>query len=322
MNGTKSFQEAALDIPLTYIIVLTWNGWKDTEECLRSLAPVASRGVRIMLVDNGSSDGTPEEAKRSFPEVELVENGRNLGFPGGNNVGIRVAISRGAEFVILLNNDTVVDKDFARELLIAAGRDPRIGMATSKIYFYDRPEVLWFAGGDVSAWTGRSRHMGFGEVDRGQFDDVREIGRPCGCSLLLTRPFLEEVGLMDEDLFLYGEEIDWALRARKKGYRCVLAPRSKVWHKWASGTGGARSGTYLYYSVRNMLHVLNAHARIGCSPLNALRNFLVVSSFAASVCTMEVETGSGLRNVWRGARDYSRSVFGPRPRDMGEGDRP
>ena len=272
-------------------------------------------------MDNGSTDGTPENVRGSFPWVEVIENGRNLGFPGGNNVGIRESLSLGAEFVILLNNDTVVDKDFARELLQAAGRDKTIGMATSKIYMYDRPEEIWFAGGDFSTWTGRSRHAGFGEADRGQFDNVAEIGRPCACSLLVTRGFLEDVGILNEDLFLYGEEIDWALRARGKGYQCVLAPRSRVWHKWASGTGGAQSGNYLYYSVRNMLRVLNTHAKIGFFPLNALRNFLVVAGFAASVFTMNVEKGNGLRNVWHGARDYMRGVSGPRRRETEMTDR-
>jgi len=244
--------------------------------------------------------------------VEVIENKRNLGFPGGNNVGIRAALSRGAEFVVLLNNDTLVDKEFARELIFVARRDGKIGMVTSKILFFDRPERIWFAGGDFSRWTGRSRHAGFDEVDRGQYDQVEDIGRPCGCSLLVTRAFLEDVGLLDESLFLYGEEIDWVLRAGRKGYRCVLAPRSKVWHKWASATGGARSGTYLYYSVRNMMRVLNTHAGFGFSPLNSLRNLLVVAGFAASVFTMKIEVGSGLRNVWHGARDFYRVVSGPR----------
>jgi len=274
--------------------------------------PVCGSGFRVLLVDNGSSDGTPQRTRSAFPEVEVIENKRNLGFPGGNNVGIREALSRGAEFVVLLNNDTLVDKEFARELLFVARRDEKIGMVTSKIFFFDRPETIWFAGGDFSTWTGRSRHAGFGEVDRGQYDNIVDIERPCGCSLLVTRAFLEDVGLLDEDLFLYGEEIDWAFRARQKGYLSVLAPRSKVWHKGASGTGGAQSGNYLYYSVRNMLCVLNTHAKIGFSPLNALRNLLVVAGFLISVFTMKVEKGSGLRNVWHGARDYIRTVSGPR----------
>lgn len=242
--------------------------------------------------------------------VQVIENRSNLGFPGGNNVGIRDALRNGAEFVILLNNDTVVDKNFARELLTVAMSDDRVGMVTSKIYFYDRPEVLWFAGGDFSTWTGRSRHAGYGEVDRGQFDEIAEIGRPCGCSLLVTRSFIKNVGLLNEDLFLYGEEIDYALRARRKGYKCLLAPRSRVWHKWAVASGGAQSGNYLYYSVRNMLRVLNIHARIGFIPLAVLRNLLVIASFAISIFTMNVEKANGFSNLWKGARDYMRGVTG------------
>lgn len=306
-----------MEYPLTYIIVLTWNGWTDTEECLRSLMPAYGAGFRILLVDNCSSDGTPEKARRAFPEVEVFENKENLGYPGGNNVGIREALARGAEFFLLLNNDTVVDGDFARELLSVAMQDERIGLVTSKIYFFDRPDTIWFAGGRISSWTGRYRHTGYGEIDRGQFDGVEDIGRPCGCSLLVTRRFIEDVGLMNEDLFLYGEEIDWAFRAREKGYRCVLAPRSKVWHKWGSSTGGAKSGNYLYYSVRNLLHVLNAHARIRCAPVNAMRNALVVAGFVVSVFTMKVDMVRGFRNIWHGVRDYARTVWGPR--DQGRG---
>lgn len=306
-------EERPLNRSLTFVIVLTWNGWRDTEACLRSLLPVIDDGISVLVVDNGSVDGTPGKVKEAFPGIEVIENGRNLGFPGGNNVGIREALSRGADYVILLNNDTVVDRDFARELVSVAARDEKIGMATSKIYFHDRPEVLWFAGGDFSLWTGRSRHEGFGEVDRGQFDDVVEIGRPCGCSLLASRRFLEDMGLMDETLFLYGEEIDWALRASAKGYRCVLAPRSKVWHKWASGTGGARSGNYLYYSVRNMLAVLDRHAPCRSAFTGWLRRMLIMATFSASLVTMGTDKRAGIRNILAGARDHRLGITGPRP---------
>jgi GT2 family glycosyltransferase len=297
-----------------YIIVLTWNGWRDTEECLRSLAPVIEDGVRVLLVDNGSTDGTPGKVRALFPRVEVIENGRNLGFPGGNNAGMREALSRGADYVILLNNDTVVDRDFARELLRAAERDPRVGMATSKIYFRDRPQVLWFAGGDVSTWTGRSRHAGFGETDRGQFDDVEDIGRPCGCAMLVSRALLEDVGLMEEDLFLYGEEIDWVLRARRRGYRCVLAPRSKVWHKVSAGTGGPSRGDGYYYAVRNMLRTLRRHAPHRFAPLNGLRVVLVASVFTASLFTLGIDKRTGLAHIAAGVRDYLRGAFGERDR--------
>lgn len=290
--------------PLTYIIVLTWNGWEDTEECLKSLNLVLEEGIRAVVVDNGSTDGTPEKVRSQFPGIEVVENGSNLGFPAGNNVGIRKALDEGASYVILLNNDTVVDRDFARELEAAAGRDPRIGLVTSKIFYNDRPNVIWFAGGDFSTWTGRSTHAGFGESDRGQFDTVEDIGRPCGCSLLATRAFIENVGLMDEDLFLYGEEIEWVLRARRQGYRCVLAPRSKVWHKVSSGSGGARSGNNLYYYIRNMLYILNKHAPCRTRLLAQARKLLVSVVVTLSMFTMGTDKRNGFRNILLGVRDY------------------
>jgi GT2 family glycosyltransferase len=298
--------------PLTYIVVLTWNGWDDTDQCLRSLAPYVSDETRVLVVDNGSGDGTPGRVRRMFPGIEVIENGRNLGFPGGNNVGIRHALDRGADYVILLNNDTVVDREFARELLAVAERDPGVGMATSKIYYHDRPDVLWFAGGELSTWTGRCTHAGYGQPDRGQFEGVEDIGRPCGCSLLVTRRFLEDVGLMDEDLFLYGEEIDWVFRARRHGYRCVLAPRSKVWHKVSAATGGPSSGNYCYYAVRNMLLILGRHAPRRFAPLRAIRVAVVASVFAASLFTMGIDKRTGLANIVAGVRDYLRGSFGER----------
>lgn len=301
-----------MSTPLTYIVVLTWNGWNDTEQCLRSLAPCVAGGTRVLVVDNGSGDGTPDRIRRLFPGFELIENGRNLGYAGGNNVGIRYALGKGAAHVILLNNDTVVDRGFARELRAVAERDPRIGMATSKIYFHDRPEVLWFAGGSFSTWTGRTTHAGYGRQDRGQFDRVEDIGRPCGCSLLVTRRFVDDVGLMDEDLFLYGEEIDWVLRGRRKEYRCVLAPRSKVWHRISAGTGGPSGGRTYYYAVRNTLRNLDRHAPFRFALLNRIRLALVVSVFAASLLTMRMDKREGLSNILAGARDFLRGSFGER----------
>lgn len=298
--------------PSACIVVLTWNGWTDTEECLRSLVPCLGEGIRVLVVDNGSEDRTPARVRGTFPGMELIENGRNLGYAGGNNVGIRHALEKGAEYVILLNNDTVVDREFARELLAVAQRDPEIGMVTSKIYFHDRPDVLWFAGGEFSMWTGRSTHAGYGQPDRGQFDRIEDIGRPCGCSLLVTRRFLEDVGWMDEDLFLYGEEIEWALRGGRMGYRCVLAPRSKVWHRISAGMGGSTGGGHYYYAVRNTLRTLKRYAPFRFPPLDGVRLVLVASVFAASLFTMGVDKRSGLGNIAAGIRDYLRGSFGER----------
>lgn len=297
--------------PLTYIILLTWNRWEETEACLQSLLPVVNEHCRVLVVDNGSTDGTPEKIRRRFPRFEVHENGNNLGFPAGNNVGIRHALAAGAEYVILLNNDTVVDMRFAEELVAAAKRNPSAGMITSLIFFHDRQSVVWFAGGDISTWTGRSRHAGYLQPDQGQFTGDLPIGRPCACSLLVTRRFLETVGLMREDLFLYGEEIDWMLRAQRLGFRCVLATRSKVWHKVSSSTKTSPNPVFLYYSTRNMLTVLRDEASRG-RILGRIRDFIVLMVFLGAVFRLDVAWAGGIRSVLRGYRDYRKGISGPR----------
>jgi len=295
-----------------WIVVLTWNGWEDTRACLESLRPVADRGFRVLLVDNGSSDGTPELAPTILPAIEVVENGQNLGFAVGNNVGIRYALDRGAEAVILLNNDTTVAPDFAQELLTASEGRQRVGTVTAKIYFHDQPDRLWFAGGTLSTWTGRATHAGYNKRDRGQYDRIREIGRPCACAMLMTRAGTEEVGLLEESLFLYGEEIDWALRSRARGWIHLFAPSARVWHKVSSGTGGEASGKFYYYAVRNMLLTLGRHAPIRPRFLAYLRNSLVVASFMVSALRTRVRFVGAIGEIWSGVRDYRRGIRGQR----------
>jgi GT2 family glycosyltransferase len=296
--------------PLTYIILLTWNRWEDTEDCLQSLLPVVSDQIRVLVVDNGSTDGTPENIRRRFPQFEVQENGSNLGFPAGNNVGIRHALAAGVDYVILLNNDTVVDGEFAGELVAAAQRNPSAGMINSLIFFHDRPGIIWFAGGNISTWTGLSRHAGYLQADRGQFTGDVPIDRPCACSLLVTRRFLETVGLMREGLFLYGEEIDWMLRARRIGFRCILATRSKVRHKVSSSTKASPQPVFLYYSTRNMLTVLRDEAPKG-RILGRMRDFIVLAVFLAAIFRMDIAWAGGVRNVLRGYKDYRKGISGP-----------
>jgi hypothetical protein len=296
--------------PLTYIILLTWNRWEDTEACLQSLLPVVNEHIRVLVVDNGSTDTTPENIRRRFPQFEIIENGSNLGFPAGNNVGIRNALAVGADSVILLNNDTVVDARFAEELVAAARRNPSAGMINSLIFFHDRPGIVWFAGGNISTWTGRSRHAGYLHEDHGQFTGDIQIDRPCACSLLLTRRFLETVGLMREGLFLYGEEIDWMLRARRLGFRCVLATRSKVWHKVSSSTKASPHPVFFYYSTRNMLAVLRDEAPKG-RIMGRMRDFIVLMVFLGAVFRLDVPWVGGVRNVLRGYQDYRNRISGP-----------
>lgn len=294
------------------IVILTWNGRNDTLECLRSLAPVWSDRIQGVLVDNGSTDGTTEAVKHEFPGLIVLENRENLGFTEGNNVGIRYALDHGADYVLLLNNDTVVDRGFVRELLRVAARSQRIGFVSPKIYFSDPPDMLWFAGARFSTRTGHGRAIGYRELDRGQYDEARRIDRPCGCAVLISRRLCEEAGLMDPGIFLYADEVEWMLRARKKGFEAYYAPKARVWHKVSATVGRERHPDSYYYGIRNTLYALNRHAPYPSAPLNWARNIVVAGVFLLSLVFSASPTRQAASALVSGWMDYRRGRFGRR----------
>jgi len=241
--------------PLVFVVLLNWNGWRDTLECVESCRRLAYPDFRIIIVDNGSTDGSEAILRERCPDTEFIQTGANLGFAGGNNMGIRRALEQGADHVWLLNNDTVVAPDALASLVRVAEGDDRAGMVGSKIVYYDRPELLWYAGAVLDpARPHRPAHRGLREHDRGQYDTVEETGYVTGCSLLVRRAVLETAGLLDEGLFLYFEDVDWCARARRAGWRLMYAPSSVVRHKESVSAGGAASPSVVYYTARNRLY--------------------------------------------------------------------
>ena len=302
---------AATD-PLVYIVVLNWNGREDTLACLRSLEPVWNERTKGIVVDNGSSDGTPDAVREAFPGVEVLEVGKNLGFTGGNNIGLRLALDREADYVLLLNNDTIVDPGFLREMLPVATVSEEIGFVSPKIYFLDPPDLLWFAGAKFSTVTGYGRVIGYREPDRGQHDAVRTIDRPCGCAVLVSRRLCREAGLMDDGLFLYADEVEWMLRARKLGFRACYAPKAKVWHKVSASVGRESHPDAFYYGVRNTLYALNTHAPCGNRILRYLRELSVTSVHLAALLRSSSPKVEGVRAICQGLADNRRGTFGKR----------
>jgi len=232
--------------PLAFTVVLNWNGWKDTVECLSSLQKLEYGNNRAMVVDNGSTNGSVQRIRERFPEVEVMELGENLGFGRGNNAGIRAALKRGAEYVWLVNNDTTVDPMALRAMVDIAEADPKVGAVGSAIYSAAEPEHLQaWGGGYVNFWLGRSRHF-LSAVSEDKIEFLT------AASLLLRRPVLESLGLFDEGFFMYWEDADYCFRLRRVGWRLAVAGGSKIWHK-EQGSVGRKSAlldTYFNRSAR------------------------------------------------------------------------
>lgn len=206
----------------------------------------------MIVVDNGSTDGSMAKIQEAFPQHTYVENGENLGFAAGNNAGLKKGIELGADLLLLLNNDTEVAPGFLDKIVQAAGTYPEAGVFGPKIYFYDDPATIWYAGGSVDPKTGRCYHVGCG--DSSGHDEIKETDYVCGCALAIRREVFEEVGGMAPEFFLIWEEIDWCYRIRAAGYKCLFVPAAKVWHKVSSSfEGGNRGPMWQYYYFRNRL---------------------------------------------------------------------
>jgi GT2 family glycosyltransferase len=190
----------------------------------------------------------------------VLRNEQNLLFAGGMNVGLRRAVDAGYAFTLFMNNDVVVDPPLLRELVARAAGDPHIGAVGPKIYYFDRPDVLWFAGGELSLWRGWSRHRGLRQLDRGQHDVAREVDYLTGCALLVRREALQDVGFLDPGFAMYAEDADWCFRARARGYRLVYEPQARLWHR-VSASAGARSWFKMRRRLRSQARFLRHHAR-------------------------------------------------------------
>lgn len=225
-------------IGTVFVVVLNWNAEHDTAACLDSF--LAQQGVRttILLVDNASTDGSADRLRQRYPTVHYLQTGANLGYSGGNNRGIAWSIAHGAEWILVVNNDTVAAPDCLRLLLDAAVRDPRLGAVAPLIVRYDAPERVWFAGGHFDRVRGIGVHHGEGAlVDHvlaalppGD-GECRLVSFLTGCCLLLRPAALKEVGLFPEEFFAYGEDVDLCLRMREAGWRIGWVAQARLAHR-------------------------------------------------------------------------------------------
>lgn len=246
--------------PRVSIILVNWNSYQVTLECLLSLRKIDYRNFEVIVVDNGSVDSSADQLLASAPEIRLIKTGANLGFAGGNNAGMRNALARGADYVLLLNNDTVVAQDFLTQMMRVAESDPAIGALSPKIFFFDRPDRLNYGGGEHRLFRLFPKVLGLRQKDDGRFGAVREVTFLTGCALLIKANVLRQVGVLEEVYFHFYEDIEWSLRLVKAGHKGVFVPQAVVWHKEHYVTDRNQSTGFIeFYLARNNVIFARKH---------------------------------------------------------------
>ena len=292
-------------LPNIVAILLNLNNYPDTYDCLQSLAQVKYSHLRIIVVDNGSSDDSFLLLQRNFPDVETLRSDTNLGFTGGNNFGIARALQRNADYVLLLNNDTLVDTDFLLPLVRVAEAEPNIGIVGPTILYASDPHRIWYAGG--KARYGLCSHANTGELDRKQNTDAHETGFVSGCAMLIKAGVLRKLGLLDDRLFVYHEDTEFCFRARKAGYRCMYVPEARIWHK-VSRTCGKQSRFTLYLCTRNELALAARYAPFVVKP--GVLAYLLTKKMLKAAMLACTDRGSAAA-VGAGILAFLRGSFGP-----------
>jgi len=235
--------------PLIISVILNTNRCEDTLACLASLRDSAYSNHKAIVLDNASIDGSVEAIQDRFPQVQVIRLSENLGYAGNNNVGIEAALRQAADWILVLNEDTILAPNCLDRLIETAETDAQAGILGPTVYHFDEPDVIQSAGGCLTpAWN--AFHLGQNESDQGQYDRPRPVEWISGCAILVKRQVIEQIGALDARFFYYWEETDWCTRARKRRWKVLHVPAAHIWHKGVQ-RNYSPSPNVTYYNTRN-----------------------------------------------------------------------
>jgi GT2 family glycosyltransferase len=250
---------------------------------------------KVILLDNSSIDGSVEAVRENYPDVQILKLEKNLGYAGNNNVGIEEAVKQRADWVFVLNEDTVLTEDCISLIVSTAEDDPTIGILGPLVYHYSEPEIIQTAGGMMDKYY-RSWHLGVDEPDCGQFSQPREVDWISGCAIMVRREVIEQIGMIDERFFYYFEEFEWCVRAKKAGWKIIIAPAAKIWHKGVTRNHQPKPSV-TYYATRNrLLTLLKHHAPLWAWIVTWGQLFRTLASWT-------------LRPKWRNKREHRNAMW-------------
>lgn len=252
-----------------FIVTVNWNNYEDTIDLLDSIKKLKERSYQIQttIVDNGSTNNSVEILLKSYPNIKIIKSKVNLGFAGGFNLGLVDAKRNGADYILIINNDTIIqDTDFLNKLIRVFEKYPNTGLVAPKIYFQEgfeyhkerycrskKGKVIWYAGGIIDWKNILFKHNGVDEIDNGQYDDIKETPFCTGCAILIKGDVLKKVGLFDEEYFAYLEDVDLNIRTKRAGYNLMYTGTTSISHKTSRSSGGSGSAFHDYFITRNRI---------------------------------------------------------------------
>ena len=305
-----------MTIPLVISVVLNFNRREDTLECLTSLEENSYKNHKIILLDNELSDGSVEAVKAKFTNVFIIQLEENLGYAGNNNVGIQEAIRQGADWVFVLNEDTVLDKECISQLVSVGESDPSIGIIGPLVYHHNEPEIIQTAGGRMDRYY-RGWHQGEDELDRGQYQEPYPVEWISGCGIMVRRSVIDQIGLIDARFFYYVEEFEWCIRAQENKWKIILVPAAKIWHKGVQKNHQPKPSV-TYYATRNQLLVLSKHRAPLIAWIITWRD--LIRTLTSWTIKPKWRAKREHRNaMWRGMVDFLKHQWGEMPRHAKSG---
>ncbi len=298
--------QTGTDKPPVGVVIVNHNLKDSLRATLESFKQVNYPSVTIVVSDNASTDGAQEMVRTLFPEVHLLAHKEEQGYARAASLGMAFLADK-TKYIFSTTNDVTVDPEIFNVLVAHAEKDPQAGVLGTKIYFYDRPTVLWHAGGVVNPLHGHTRHLGWEREDHARYGEVRECDYVTGCGYMLRSEVLKKIGFFKEDLVFYSEDAELCYRFREAGYKVLFIPDAKMWHK--TGTTLAKNRpVQLHYSTRNQLYLLQRH-RVGFYPLTLWVHILVVSPIKMALFALMFRWKNSV-GIYRGIRDWWRGKYG------------
>ncbi len=293
--------------PNVIVIVLNWNAFEDTYHCIKSLQKIKYKNFSVILVDNNSSDGSYERLKNEFTDIDVLQSGRNGGYAYGNNYGTKVALQRGADYVIYLNNDTEVEPNFLDQIVEVFKNYENAGIVSSKILYMHNRESIYCAGGKFNKFICAGKNKFQGQEAFNHANEITEIDFAEGCCMSIKREVFKTIGFINEEYFMYFEDIDYSIRAAKK-FKIYYTPYSILYHKTGAGlTWTDFSAFYYYYFTRNRINFYKqfsfpwqVYSIVYSTSISILKTFVIYSSDK----TKELKKkNTKVKAIWRGLID-------------------